>query len=89
MRTHALLAVAVLTLLPTPVDAQAWPVWLNDRMDEAVAARLAQRGSGRQVEAPSIARGSTALVDHASFADLVGMAMINSLRWAHNFWASL
>jgi hypothetical protein len=44
-------------------------------VDEVVAARLAQRGSGRQAEAPSIARGSTALVNHAAFADLVGVAL--------------
>lgn len=69
------LGVAALVLLAEPVGAQGFTDWLNARVDEAVAARLTQRGSGRQTEAPSIARSSTALVDHPAFADLVGLAL--------------
>ena len=74
MRTSLLLAAAGVVALAEPVRGQTLPDWLNARVDEAVAARLEQRGSGRQTEAPSSAQGSTTLVDHASFADLVGLS---------------
>lgn len=74
MRTAVLVAL-VCALAHGPATAQTLPDWMNAQVDEAVAARLAQRGSGRQLQAPSIARGSTSIVEHASFADLVGLAL--------------
>lgn len=58
-----------------PVAGQTLGEWLNDRVDEAVAARLSQRSAGRQVEAPALARGATGLLNTPSFADLVGVAL--------------
>lgn len=71
------LLVLALGLLAPPAEGQetvGYVDWLNRRIDDAVAARLNQRGISKQVEAPSLAASSTTLVDHASFADVLGVA---------------
>lgn len=67
----------LVTGVPSAARAQGslgYVDWLNRRIDEAVTARLNQRGTAKQAEAPSTAASSTTLVDHASFADALGIS---------------
>ena len=49
--------------------------WLNRRLQAAVAPVVGASTPGKQVETPSIADNSTALVDKAGAPDLIGIAM--------------
>jgi hypothetical protein len=54
-------------------------VWLNDRIkavtQQDIAARITQRDSARQGEAPAISANTTSLIDRSSAADFVSTAL--------------
>lgn len=61
---------------PTNCSAPAdFSDWVNCRVDAIVKARINQTNNTNQTESPSIAGGSTSLVDQSSASDLVGAAL--------------
>jgi len=78
MRIHRLAFACLIGLLAPPLSQpsaaqQGFQTWLIDRLDMLAAAAVEDRPE-QQVETPSIADGSTALVDQTSAPDLAGLA---------------
>lgn len=78
-RLNRLAGVALIALaassVPASAAAQTFDQWFNARIDDVVAARLGQNSGARETEAPSIARGSSTIVNESGFSDLIGIAL--------------
>lgn len=76
MRTAVVVSITCFLSVMTPsrVSAQGFTQWVMTRLAAAVAADAGSASDGKQVEAPSIADDSTALVDSGGAPDLLGIA---------------
>jgi hypothetical protein len=78
MRTVVVVSITCVLAVITPsrVNAQTpgFTAWVMTRLATAVAAEAGSAPDGKQVEAPSIANDSTALVDSGGAPDLLGIA---------------